>query len=294
VRLPDLTSWSRTRRIAQRDAAFVRRPSAGAVSLLAHYLALPPEGRRGPDGRRHLLALSAGAEQPLAVSAARRLGGGGPLAPGPSRLAIQALSRPEPAVVQELLAWVDRERPEGLLAAIDLALAGEAPAAPALYSARGMLDGSLPDARVAWLLEQPDAAYREAGVRFATDPDLLADRLRRDAAPEVRRAAALRLAAIEGQGALGPLLDAFADPDTGVRHRAAGAVASLGPAAVPPLREVALSRPSPESETAVLALRRMGSPEAMQALVQIADEHPDPAMRAVTGVAVGRPLGEAH
>jgi hypothetical protein len=292
-RLPDISAWSYTRRIVDRDRAFVRRPSTGSVSLLVHYLALPTEVRSGPDGRRHLLALAAEAEEPLAVSGARRLGGGGPLQPGPAGLAIQGLSRPEPTLVRELLAWVERARPEGLLPVLDRVLAGEQPAAPALYTARGMLEGSLPEARVAWLLEQPDSSYREAAVRFSMDPEVLAYRLRRDEVAAVRGAAALRLAAVEGQAALDPLLGAFGDPDAGVRQRAAGAVASFGTPIVPQLREVALGRPAPERETAVLSLRRQASPEAIAALETIAEEHPDPTMRAVTRLAIGQPL-EAH
>ncbi|MGH7288769.1 MAG: hypothetical protein ACREI8_12195, partial [Myxococcota bacterium] len=77
------------------------------------------------------------------------------------------------------------------------------------------------------------------------------------------------------------------------RSEAARLAAGVGPEGVPRIREVALGWPSPAPETAVLALRLSGSPEAAASLRELADTHPDPRIRMLAGVAIGRPLGHA-
>jgi HEAT repeat protein len=115
-----------------------------------------------------------------------------------------------------------------------------------------------------------------------------------DPAPEVRRAALRRLSELDGARALEPILRAFSDRERAVRHEAAQLAAALGSEAVPRLREVALGWPAPAPETAVASLALSSAPEAQAALRELADAHSDPKVRGLAGLAIGRPLGEAH
>jgi hypothetical protein len=287
--------------VAQQGLAFQRSPSLGSLQYLTHYLALPVSERAGPAGRSHLLALAAGGERPLAVSAAARLaalGSGAELEPGSQALALRALTRADsdPKLTAELLRWIERSQPGGLAAALDAALAAAPPAPASFVEARSLLPGGVGPGRLARLLESPDAERRAAAVRAAgaAQRDRLSQLARNDPSPEVRVAALRRLAALEGPGALETVLGAFSDRELGVRHAAAELAGGMGEDALPRLREVALGWPEPAPETAVLALRFSEVPRAEAVLREVADGHPDPRVRGLAGLAIGRPLGHVH
>ena len=300
TRFPDVAEYLRVRAVAQRGLAFLHSPSPGSLQYLTHFLALPAAERSGPAGRSHLLALAADGERPLAVSAATRLAerdSGAELEPGRAALALRALARADSdaELASELLRWIERSQPGGLAEPLDQALA--AANAPATFAlARGLLPGGVGAERLAVLLGSPAAAQRAAAASLAsaTQRDRLAALARRDPAPEVRRAALRRLATLDGPGALDTLLEAFSDGEAEVRSEAAQLAGGLGADVVPRLRDVALGWPDPAPETAVLALRLSDATAAAPVLRELADEHPDPRVRGLAGLAIGRPLGDVH
>jgi hypothetical protein len=297
-RIPDPKALLATRGVAQRGVAFLRSPSLGSVTVLRHYLALPANLRAGPDGQRHLLALAADAERPLAVSAASRLGelsGEATLGAAEAAVALRALARADTdaELAGALLRWIERRQPAGLAPALDAALASPAPAPAAFVAARGRLgDGIAPDRERA-LLASASPAQRAAAAAVAGPEQAgrLADLLRGDADPKVRGAALERLARLEGARALDALLDAFDDEDAGVQSQAALQVAAFGADAVPRVRDVAVRWPWPASKSAVLALRFAKAPEAREALVGLAATHPDERVRTLAALALGRAIG---
>jgi HEAT repeat protein len=149
--------------------------------------------------------------------------------------------------------------------------------------------------RVARGLGDPSPVQRAAAasVANATERDRLAVLVQSDPAAEVRSAALRRLVHLEGPGALEALLAAFSDREASVRNEAAQLAAGLGGDAVPRLREVALGWPDPAPETAVLALRFSTASDAQQVLRELADAHPDPRVRSLAALAIGRALGHA-
>jgi len=297
-RFPDPQQLLAAHAVAQRGTAFLRRPSLGSVSILQHYLSLPAALRGSPAGQRHLLALAADAERPLAVSAARRvseLRGDGALGAGDAGLVLRALARgaSDPELASALLIWIERRQPLGLAPALDAALAAPGGAPATFVQARGLLGDGLPAERERALLASPSPEQRAAaaGVAGPAQRDRLADLVRRDPAPEVRTAALRRLARLDGPASLETVLDAFDDRETSVRNAAALQAAAFGPEVVPRLLDVAQQRPWPASQAAVRALRTANVPEARAALAQLADEHPDQRVRALASVALGRALG---
>lgn len=300
-RISDPKARSATLAVAQRGTAFLRSPSLGSLSLLRHYLPLTPELRGGPAGQRHLLGLAADGERALAISAARRLAnvaGAAELGADETALALRALARAdaEPALAAPLFVWVERKQPAALAPALDAALAAPKGAPASFVQARGLLGEGLAADREKALLASPDGAQRAAAARVAgpAQADRLADLLRHDPLPEVRLAALSRLARLEGPASLETLLDAFDDEDAAVRNQAGLLAAAFGPEAVPRLGEVARRWAWPASETAVRALRHTNQAEARAVLVELADTHPDPRVRTLAGLALGRGLGHKH
>jgi hypothetical protein len=283
--------------VAQRGDAFLRTPAPGSVSILEHYLLLPADLRSGPAGQRHLMALAADAERPLALSAARRLAAltsGATLGAVEAPLVLRALARGESdaALATSLLKWIEHRQPVGLVPALDAALAAPAGAPATLVRARGLLGEGLPGERERALLASPSAAQRAAAASVAgpAAATRLADLLRRDPAPEVRLAAVRRLARLEGPAALEPLLESFDDTDSTVRNEAALHVAAFGPEAVPRLQQAALW-PWPASQSAVLGLSVANSDESRAALAELAQKHPDQRVRTLAEIALGRSIG---
>ena len=297
-RFSDAQALSRAEGIAQRGAAFLRDPALGSVSLLEHYLELPADLRSSPAGQRHLVALAAEGQRPLALSAARCLAaltGGEALGDEEATLVLGALARADSdaELATSLLIWIERRQPVGIVPALDAAL--DRPSLPAIFvRARGRLGEGLPEARQRTLLASPSAALRAAAaeVAGAAQTARLAELLRRDRVSEVRLAALKRLAQLDGVAALEPLLGAFADADAGVRSAASLQVAGFGPEVVPRLRDVA-GWPWPASESAVAALHLTNGDAARAALASLAEEHPDPRVRTLARVALGRPIGHA-
>jgi hypothetical protein len=109
----------------------------------------------------------------------------------------------------------------------------------------------------------------------------------------VRQAALARLTTLRGAEALHTIRAAFGDRAAGLRGEAAGLAAGHGAPAVPRLREVALGWPDPAPETAVLALRLCEAAPAAEVLAELAEGHPEPRIRALAALAIGRPLGHA-
>jgi hypothetical protein len=299
ARFPDPQEYLRVRAVAQGGAAFLRRPSLGGLAELSHYLALPRAERAGAAGQRHLIALAADAERPLAVSAAARLaqlgGAAEPLEPSLAALALRALARADAddALASELLDWIERAQPGGLAAPLDRALAADPDAPPLFLRARGLLPGGVAAERLAGPLADPSAQRRAAAASVASagQRNRLVALAHNDPAPEVRGAALRRLTQLEGAASLDTLLAAFSDREPSIRNEAARLASGLGSDAVPRLREVALGWPDPAPETAVLALRFSGAEGAPAVLRELAEAHPDPRIRSLAALAIGRPLG---
>jgi HEAT repeat protein len=286
--------------VAQRGAAFLRTPAPGSVSILQHYLLLPADLRSGPAGQRHLVALAADAQRPLALSAARRLAaltGGATLGGEDAQLVLRSLARADSdaELATSLLIWVERRQPVGLVLALDAALAAPAGAPATFVRARGLLGEGLPGERERALLASPSAAQRAAAASVASPAAAtrLAELLRQDPAPEVRLAALRRLARLEGPAALETLLDAFDDADSAVRTDAALHVAAFGPEAVPRLQEAA-GWPWPASQSAVLGLSHSNNEPSRAALAELAEKHPDQRVRTLAEIALGRSIGHRH
>ena len=311
TRVPDAQRLAAAWTPAADGAGFLSEPSSGAVTLLIHYLALDPASRRGPTGTRHLLALAEGAEPPLARAAARRLrdADGAPLDAEVAALAVRALSRTDAGEGFEaaLVAWAAAVQPPGLAAALDArlaaspdpALAGSATVAsapPAVWEARAVLAGGLPHDDIERLLDDPKPARRRSGIRAAGPEEAAAlERVARDdRVPELRGEAVARRLGFADARAVDAGIDALADPDAGVRARAAHGLAAKGDAAVPRLHDVAARWEAPANAGAVVALRLAGTAEARAALEALSVEHEDPGVRALARVALGGGLEEPH
>jgi hypothetical protein len=264
VRIPDPELRARTLTLASRGEAFVRDPRPGSLRLLEHYLALPAERRAGDPGVAHLALLAAGARTRLAVEAVAQL----------------ARTR-RPAPLRPALAR----------------LATDDGAGPArAYAGLAALDGSLPATLAGALLARDDSpAHRRIGARHA-DASLhsrLPRLLRADPDPGVRAAALERLVESDGLAALDRVLFALDDEDASVRATAMQAIGGLGEPAVPELRAVVEHGSLEAARTAVGALQACGDAGA-RALREIADSHPDPSLRLLAQVAIGRPIGHRH
>jgi hypothetical protein len=299
-RFPDVRERLSMRVVAQDGAAFLRDPSPGSVLTLRHYAALPAAARSGPDAARHLLALVAEAEPALAFSAATTLQGArleSPPPAGVADLALDALARADAdAELQEpLLGWLRATQP-ALGPPLDAAIARASAPRAFWFRARAALAGGLAPARATALLASPSASHRIAGIESAGKGEAqeLARLAKNDAAPEVRSAAVVRVAEVQGMEGLDAVLAVFSDRELEVRGAAARAAAGLGAPAVPRLREVALRWPEPAPVSAVMALRFVRGPEARAALAEIAETHPEEGVRFLANAALGKPVGHRH
>jgi len=306
-RIPDPARRRGTLAIAERGGAFLRAPGLGAVGLLEHYLALPPEARVRNRGVGYLVQLLA-AEPPMARAALERLAAvpelDAALDPTSARRWVAALVRSDSAGPERdapertaLLGLVGERSLESLRPAlVELADAG-ALAPAVVFEALGRLDGALPAERARALLARDDsAAHRAAGARYA--PEALADALpplvRRDPAPRVRAAAISRWIGLRGVDGVDRAVFALDDADEEVRRAALVALGKLGPTAVPVLRGYVDDGAPHVARAAVGALAVAGGQAGYRALAEIAETHPDPGVRLLARTALGRPIGETH
>jgi hypothetical protein len=286
--------------LADRGEAFLRAPTPGGLRLLDHYLRLAPADRLGAAGTAPLARLAARAELPLALSAVAALveplRDPRTLGPGPARDVVAALERPDEALREALLALASKRSTPALRQALRARVEAEAAPPPVLVEALGRAEGELEGERAQALLEDPAPARRAAAARHApaAAAGKLAELVGADRAPEVRAAAAERLLELRGAAGMDAALEALGDPAKDVRLRTARAFAELGPEAVEPLGDVARRWPQPAPQAAILALSLMQRPEALPVLEELADEHPDPAVRRLAEIALGRDVGHRH
>ena len=79
-----------------------------------------------------------------------------------------------------------------------------------------------------------------------------------------------------------------------VRSAAAQAMATQGSAAVPYLVDVVERGDLDAARAAVAGLRFTETREAHEALLSIVEKHPDPGVRTLAELALGRPIGHKH
>jgi HEAT repeat protein len=298
-RLPNPELRNRTLHVAAKGEAFLRRPSLGGLSLIEHYLALSSSNRSGPAGVDYLLQILEGAEPGMAAAALERLAAISGLddkldARSAARLVKALLRNDAPAALETGIVnligdkHLERTRPD-----LEALAAKERPP-PAAVIALGELDGQLEGDRAVLLLEYSDKEVRLAAARYAAGAEAerrLRVLSRSDPAPEVRAAAITRLVALQGDAAVDTALGTLDDPELSVRAAAARGLASLGPSVVPVLRHVVDTGDGAAAQAAVGALRWTESPEAHAELVEIAESHPDPAVRTLAALAIGKSIG---
>lgn len=282
--------------VAARGEAFLRAPDAASIDTLAAYLALAPEQRAQATGVESLANLVSRAQPPLAGAALARLGQLPNLdsrisPPTPERLAHTLNDPGRPlALRQGILSLVGARQLRSLRAAVEPLASEGSPLEPQALAALAALDGGLPPAQVATLLDSKDPALRAVGVRNApATPSLhrLSDLLLLDRDPRVRTAVVETLLIAEGEAAVESVSRALFDGDAQVREAAVLALAGLGAAAVPTLENL-VERRTIEEVKAPLAALALAGPEGRGALERIAAFHPDDKVRALARVFMGQ------
>jgi len=304
MRIPDVELRERAVAVADDGRASLARPSLIETDLLAHYLALAPDARAGDAGMTRLAQLAAAAEPGLARSAAVRLTEvhGAAQRPVPREAADAVtralLRRDAPALASELIAWIERSRPEGLAPALRAAAPSgdDAPIPTALRAALAALEGELDPDLTAELIRSGDEQDRVLACRYARGDlarALLPGLVVSDRSERVRAAAVTRWVEVAGEAALPEALRALEDPAAPVRRAAVEAIAGLGE---PALRELVALTGSGRAEAArmaVASMSLMGEP-ARPALQQLAAEHEDESIRTLARIALGLPIGHVH
>lgn len=284
--------------VAAAGDAFLVKPDDATSAALAAFLALPAGERSGPAGVDVLARLVAGGNTAVSATAVQRLDGvpglGTRVSPAAAADLARGLQRDVPNLQLGILRLAAQHRMTALRPAVlEAAQRGSSLEAPALVALAG-LDGGLPRAQVESLLRRREAEVRAAGAYAARDRALeprLVRLVRDDPDPSVRAAAAAAVLRLGGITALGAVASALADRQPTVRAATAHAAAGLGAAAVPSLLDLAQRQPR-TAAAVVVALEGIG-PEAMPALRRLAATHPDPAVRHLADLALGR-AGEAH
>jgi hypothetical protein len=300
--VPGQTLWLRRfphRRgfvIGARYGAYLRDPDPATTNLLGAYLRLDPPSRKNPPGVGDLALLVAGGHPVVAEAAVMRLrvvpGLAGRVTGATRQALAHALADPErpPEVREALLGLAGERRLQALRPAIvPLAAPGQPLEAPALQSL-ALLDGGMTEAEAAELLGREEAAVRLVAVVYGSDAiqdARLATLLRRDASAEVRAAAVANLLRRRGLDALEDATPALFDPEGGVRGEAALQIAALGPEVVPVLRALIAGRPA-EDLTGVLTALRWSGAEGVAVVQEVADSHPDPRVRKLALLTLGR------
>jgi HEAT repeat protein len=269
------------------------------VDLLAAWLVLAPEERGEAAGARALAALAVGAEAGLSEGALARLASQGGWDAGGSPAvdvllgALADAGRP-PALRRGILTLAGTRRIRALRPGV-APLAGEpGPLRAAALDALAQLDGGLPAAQLRELLAGADPALRAVAVRqagAALGVAELAEVARTDPDATVRAAAVGALAARGGAEALEGASAGLFDADPGVRNEAILALGARGAEGVPLCQRLASERRAPEAGAPVAALALAG-PAGRNALAEIALRHPDPKVRDLASLALGRPLPE--
>ncbi len=289
-RLPD----GQAELVAGDGRAFLRVPDAATIEALARWLALAPAERDGASGVAALADLVARGEAGLAGAAVTRLGGVRGLSerleeamPSLAR-AVGDPTRPLP-VRRALLSLIGTRRLGGLREPVARVAAEPEDAARAeALAALAALDGGLPEARVAALLESEDAAVRAAAVRAGTLPrQRIEALLARDGAPEVRAAALEALLDRRGVRALPAVRMALFDADPGVRELAIRRIGGLGAPVVPELETMVARERDPEQVRAPLAALALAGPDGRAALARVAGEHEAERVRALARLFLG-------
>ncbi len=302
VALPSGSLWMQ--RFPKRDAlaigaggqAFLRSPAPGTVDLLARYLALTPPAREQAEGVTLLTALVQDGAPVLTDEALERLDEVPGLAGRLERDAAANLGRvmedrSRPAATRTRVAeLIGRRHLLALRPSLERGTRSGSGIEAGAWDALAELDGGLPPETVRALVDRPDPALRRVAIERAgraLPEERLAALLRHDPAPEVRQAAVKALLATFGDGALETVTPALFDPDPAVRTDAAQGLGALGPRAVPTLRSLVEGREARDAAGPIAALALAG-PEGRVALREIADRSPDPAVRRLAEIALGK------
>jgi hypothetical protein len=302
IRVPDDAARAALLEVAGGGEGYLSRPMSGELDVIEHYLAVAVEAREGDAGALHLARLCAVGQPKIAMDAARRLadfeGLSDHLLPGAAHAIVDALLRPQMERTSALLLeMIAEQRPVALRTALDQRIRSLQPRVPlVLYGALGATEGRLDDAVTETLLAGESSEARVTAVRYAEGPEASAQLralLRTDRSPAVRAEAVTRLARLDGIAALSDLTRALEDPAAPVRLAAVRAAATLDPQAVAALRSVAGNDSSDAARAAIAALSLMGR-EAHAVLTEMAAEHPDEAMRLLSRIAIGQPIGDRH
>jgi hypothetical protein len=306
--LPGASLWSQrfpdrdALAVAARGEAFLRAPDPASVETLAAYLSVAPEQRRARPGVEALADLVSRAQPPLARAALATLGQvsalDAKLSPHARAALTRALTGPDhsQALQRGILSLIAGRQLQSLRSAVEPHAAEGSPLEPHALAALAALDGGLPAAKVATLLDSGNPVLRTLGVRTApATPSMpgLPGLLRADPDPEVRAAVVETLLSSQGEAAVGPVSVALFDADAKVREAAVRGLASLGAAAVPTLESLVERRTLEEARTPLAALGLAG-PAGRDALGRIAAFHPDEGVRTLARVLLGRPARPRH
>lgn len=311
-RVPDRERRASLYSVAAKGRAYLERPSGEELSDLEHYLALGDDARRGNAGVVYLVALAARSQPRLALSGIAQLARlrefSQQLGPDEARGLCDALMREgrlpgqdrgaaEGDVGEAALALIERFRPAALRPVLQSRITALSQRAPAvLYAALGALDGEIPDSVALELLASKSQDHRVAAARWTggvQGREQLRQLLRTDPAPSVRAAAVSRLLQLEGGEALPDAVRCLDDPAGSVRLAAARSIAKIGPEALPELEYMVDSGSEDGVKGAIVTLSLMGG-AAHEMLAEISEHHADKGIRALAGIAIGRPLGHVH
>ena len=284
--------------LAGEGRALLEDPDDATAGLLAAWLAAQRRDPGGPAALELLAELVRRADPRLALEAAAALEAAPGLAarlpePGWTRLREALLDPERPEVLRRALLELAGERRLSALRPVVAELAkperGSGLELPAL-AALAALDGGLCADRLAALLADDRPEARRLAVRAPgppLGPATLARLARSDPDPGVRREALAELLRRRGVDALADGLRGLGDPDPGVRAAAAHGVAALGEPAVEPL-VAEVHRTTGEAREAALAALAACGAAGHRALGRLAASHPDPAVRGLARLALGK------